>query len=71
MSAQPSVLKGSIAQPSVPAVASAAAAAAPPASSLFGRNGQLRFSGLDLTSAEVIDALIEKEQAKELKQERK
>ncbi len=60
-----------IVQPPAPAVTRAAASAAPPAVSLFGRNGQLRSSGLDLTSDRVIDALIEKEQAKELKQERK
>jgi len=41
--------------------------AAAAAASLFGRRGQLRSFGLDLTSAEVTKALQEKEQAKELK----
>jgi hypothetical protein len=38
---------------------------------LFGKNGQLRASGLDLTSPEVITALEHKAQAKELKEQKK
>ena len=71
LAAHPSVLRAPVRSSSAPAALGTAASALASSSVVFGRNGQLRSSGVDLTSAEVIHALTEREQAKELKEQRK